>query len=50
MINKYICPNCKKSVVCEWGKTIEKKFGEDSKTAYDMTITIDNCAEFEEVE
>jgi hypothetical protein len=49
MINNYLCEGCKKFVVCEWAKTIEKKFHEETKGHYHMTITINECQQFEDI-
>ena len=51
MINNHLCLDCSKVTVCSWGKTITKNFdNENSKTAFGMSITIDECHEFDEVE
>lgn len=48
MINNNICEGCLKKVVCSWYVTIYKKFHEDSKGAFDMTVTLNKCEQFQE--
>ena len=46
MINNFICNDCSKRTVCKWHEVIVKKFDEDSKSAFDMAITINQCAQY----
>jgi hypothetical protein len=50
MIINYTCPHCRKYIVCGWRKFIERNFSDDTDMGKDITITINHCKEFDEIE
>ena len=48
MINNNICLNCEKSYVCKIADKLAV-FSEDAKKDLGVTLTINECKEFEEV-
>ena len=48
MVENKICENCDKSLVCSWGKIIDKFDPEVKKDAIGATIEIKECPEYKE--
>lgn len=50
MINNNICENCDHSIVCEISQKKLSVFHEDAKKDLGVTITINECNNYKEVE